>query len=82
MTKTHALWTILLISIAGFLFSGFLSFRELVQHSVKSCTPIPAGSRAALPPCVYGMAMYAAVLFVTILGLSRRDRRLLNGMER
>lgn len=66
MDKTLALKIILGISIAGMLFSGYLSFGELVQ---KSCPLGGCSSLLGVPVCVYGFVMYTAVLVVSILGL-------------
>jgi len=69
MSKTNALRTVLGIAIAGFLFSGYLTVREL-GHQVAQCSPIDVpGTKLGAPPCVYGLAMYAAILFVAVLGL-------------
>ena len=72
MTKSNSLKIILIISIVGVLFSGFLSYRELFLGEcavgVISCgvnTPPIFG----LPACVYGLVMYTLVLTFSVLGL-------------
>jgi uncharacterized membrane protein len=69
MKKQTALKTILIISIAGILFSGYLSYSELFR---QTC---PLGGCSYLlgaPVCVYGFVMYALVLIISILGLNSK----------
>jgi len=69
MTKKLALKIILGISIAGMLFSGYLSFNELIN---QAC---PLGGCAGLlgiPVCVYGFVMYTAVFVISLLGLKTK----------
>jgi uncharacterized membrane protein len=66
MNKNLALKIILLISIAGMLFSGYLSYGELVR---QAC---PVGGCAILfgiPVYVYGFVMYALVFVTSLLGI-------------
>lgn len=67
MTKQVALLTILVISICGILFSGYLSYQELFAGKAckKGCTAIKILS---LPPCIYGLVMYTVVFLVALLG--------------
>ena len=74
MKKEFALKIILWISIAGMLFSGYLSYGELFQ---KVCTAAKLGmgtctNVGGIPACVYGFFMYLIVFIVSILGL--RDK--------
>ena len=60
------LLAILIISIGGILFSGYLSYKELFSKSCsikgKNC-----GLKIAnIPVCVYGLVMYI-IIFVTAL---------------
>ena len=71
MQKQTALKTILGISIAGLLFSGYLSYTELfagfcgaAKLGMGSCTAV-----GGIPACVYGFIMYAIVLIIGVLGL-------------
>lgn len=66
MKKQVALKTILIISIAGMLFSGYLSYTELFAKycAVGGCTNV-----GSIPACVYGFIMYSALLIVSICGL-------------
>jgi len=75
MKKQTALKTILVISIAGILFSGFLSYLELFAGKT-ACGAAVCGASAAinlgLPACVYGFIMYAIVFIIALLGLKAR----------
>lgn len=71
MHKQTALKTILWISIAGMLFSGYLSYGELIANACYA-TQIGMGactSVAGIPACVYGFVMYLIVFIISILGL-------------
>ena len=67
MKKQTALKTILILSIAGMAFSGYLSATELFQ---KVCA-IGGGCSllAGIPTCVYGFVMYTIVFIISLLGL-------------
>lgn len=71
MFKQTALKTILVIAIAGLLFSGYLSYTELFQRycaatalGLGSCTKV-----SGIPACVFGFVMYLIVSIVAIIGL-------------
>jgi len=71
MKKELALKIILCIAIAGMLFSGYLSYGELIA---KSCYATQLGMGACtsvggLPACIYGFVMYLVVFIVAVLGL-------------
>lgn len=70
MKSKTALKIILVISLIGILFSGYLSYSEL---TVGVC-PIGGGCTAVagLPACVYGLVMYAIVFVVSLLGLKEK----------
>ncbi len=70
MKKKTALLTIMCISIAGMLFSGYLSFFEVFR---KVC-PVGGGcsNLLGLPVCVYGLCMYIAVFVISLLGLKSK----------
>ncbi len=67
MDKQTSLKVILVISVAGLSFSGYLSYGELVE---KVC-PLGGGcsSLFGFPTCVYGFVMYLAIFVVSLLGL-------------
>ena len=74
MKKETALKIILWISVAGLLFSGYLSYGELFQ---KVCTATKLGMGACtnvvgIPACVYGFFMYLFVFVISILGLKNK----------
>jgi uncharacterized membrane protein len=75
MKKQTSLKTILGISIAGLLFSGYLSYTELFagfcgasKLGMGSCTNV-----FQIPACIYGFVMYLIVLIISILGLRSED---------
>ncbi|MFH1181623.1 MAG: hypothetical protein V1702_01570 [Candidatus Woesearchaeota archaeon] len=70
MNKTIALIIILVISIGGMAFSGYLSYGELIQ---KTCSLGGCSSMFGVPVCVYGFVMYLTIFLVSFLGL--RDKQ-------
>jgi uncharacterized protein with PQ loop repeat len=74
MKQKTALKTILVISIAGFLFSGYLSYYEIWGGGCK-LSFLQCGSfrLATLPACVYGFIMYMAVFIISLLGLTKKS---------
>jgi uncharacterized membrane protein len=68
MKKQIALKTLFWISLAGVLFSGYLSYTEIFQQVCAiggSCST----KILSLPSCVYGFVMYLAGLIISIIGL-------------
>ncbi|MCA9379717.1 hypothetical protein KC675_00910 [Candidatus Dojkabacteria bacterium] len=69
MPYKKTLQVILVLAIAGVLFSGYLSYYEL--FSPEGCTDaiVSCGDKgftiADLPACVYGFVMYLAILILT-----------------
>ena len=72
ITKQAALQIILAISIAGMLFSGYLSYNELFK---QSCPLGGCSNLLGLPVCVYGFIMYLAVFIISLLGLKSEEKR-------
>ena len=75
MKKQTSLKTILIISILGMLFSGYLSYGEVFSNAcyasqigMGSCTNV-----LTIPACVYGFVMYLIVFVISILGLRSSD---------
>ena len=71
MKKQTSLLTIFWISIAGMLFSGYLSYGELFA---KTCYASSLGmgqctNVVGVPACVFGFVMYLAVFIISSLGL-------------
>jgi uncharacterized membrane protein len=74
MQKQTALKILLWISIAGMLFSGYLSYGELFAGAcyseslgMGSCTNV-----FQIPACIYGFVMYLAVFVISIIGLKAK----------
>ncbi|MDF1497113.1 MAG: hypothetical protein P1P90_03555 [Patescibacteria group bacterium] len=70
MNKQLSLKIILIIAIAGMLFSGYLSYGELFSQ----VCPINGGCTAvaSIPACVYGFIMYTIVLIISAIGLKSK----------
>ena len=66
MDKNLALKIILGISVAGMLFSGYLSYGELImqQCPIGGCSAL-----FGLPTCFYGFCMHTLVFVVSLLGI-------------
>jgi hypothetical protein len=71
MSKNKALKIILAISVAGMLFSGYLSYGELFA----GVCPLGGGcaSVIGLPACVYGFIMYLIVFCISLAGLRAKE---------
>ena len=74
MKKYLALKIILIISIAGVLFSGYLSYTELFagfcgasRLGMGGCTNV-----FQIPACVYGFVMYLAVFVISLIGIKSK----------
>ena len=66
----RALQVAFLLSFAGTLFSGVLSYREVFGSSTLACpAPGAAGTVFGYPACVYGFFVFLALTLVTGLGL-------------
>jgi len=70
MKTLTALNSVLWLSVAGILFSGYLSYTELfagfcgaAQLGMGSCSNV-----LSIPACVYGFVMYAAIFIICLLG--------------
>ena len=78
MPYKKTLQIILVLAIAGVLFSGYLSYYEL--FSPEGCTDaiVSCGTKdftiADLPACVYGFVMYLAILVLTSWSLLRKEK--------
>ncbi|MFA6447125.1 MAG: hypothetical protein WCW31_02595 [Patescibacteria group bacterium] len=70
MNRSLALKIVLVLSICGMLFSGYLSYGELFRQTCPlagACTSV-----GSIPACVYGFVMYAAVFIVCVWGLKSK----------
>ena len=66
----RALWTVFVLGVAGTLFSGTLTYRELFGATALSCpSPGAPGTLLGYPACVYGLAVFVAITVVSWLGL-------------
>ena len=66
----RALQTAFLLSLAGTLFSGTLTYRELFGRSAVACpAPGAPGTLFGYPACVYGLVVFLILTVVTGLGL-------------
>lgn len=73
ITGELALKAILVVAVAGLLFSGYLSYNELFLGATSCNAAAPALTAiAGLPVCVYGFVMYLLVLAIAIVGLRSR----------
>jgi len=74
MKQKTSLKIILILSIAGLLFSGYLSYYELFVPGGYAETIISCGQKnvtiANLPACAYGFLMYLLVFIFSFLGLT------------
>jgi hypothetical protein len=66
MRKQTALIVILILAIAGMLFSGYLSYSELFSATCKIGGCVTVGS---LPACFYGFIMYLALFIIALVGI-------------
>ena len=71
MEQNTMLKSILGISIAGIIFSGYLSYHEL---SSNSCPTGGCSALMGIPVCVYGLIMYLAVFILTTMEFKSRQK--------
>jgi uncharacterized membrane protein len=64
MNKKTLTTILILVTVAGLLFSGYLSYMELSGQGA-SCTITT--QILGLPTCVFGFMMYAIILLLAIL---------------
>ena len=70
MKKQTALKALFWVSLAGALFSGYLSYTEIFQQvcALGTCST----TVFSVPSCVYGLAMYLIGLVISILGIKSK----------
>jgi len=73
----RALQVILVLGLAGLVFSGTLTYREVFAGAAKCPSPGASGTILGYPACVYGFFMYLAITIVAIVGLRAGSRRAL-----
>jgi len=69
MGKRSAIITILIVSILGVLFSGYLTYLELFK---KICAFGYCVTVNGIPTCLYGFILFFIILIASILGLASR----------
>jgi len=81
MSSKTSLKVILIISIIGFLFSGYLSYMEFFHpagcsDAIVKCSvgEEPAVNLGTIPACFYGFMMYLIIFFVAMAGLSCKKK--------
>ena len=72
MKKELALRVIFWISLAGVLFSGYLSYLEIFHGMCAIGTCRISLEIANIPACVYGFFMYLAVMIVSCMGIKSK----------
>ncbi len=65
----RALQLILVFALAGLVFSGTLTYREVFAGAATCPSPGAPGTILGYPPCVYGLVMYLAITVISIGGL-------------
>ncbi len=79
MPYLKTLKIILILAVAGVLFSGYLSYYELFSPAGCSDAIISCGDKgfeiANLPACVYGFFMYLAILVLTLLSILNKNNK-------
>ena len=73
LDATKGLKAIAVLSVAGLLFSGYLSYNEL-WGGAAACGVPGSGLIFGLPACVYGFFMYLLVLAIAVLSLQNKKR--------
>jgi hypothetical protein len=78
MSQKTSLKIVFILSIAGLLFSGYLSYYELFvpggcANAIVSCG-LKKVTIANLPACVYGFFMYLAIFIISLLGLNKKSQ--------
>lgn len=77
MSKKLSLKIILGLSVAGMLFSGYLSYMELFAGGCgKAIVSCGENTRSifSLPACVYGFFMYLLVFVAALTGLLSKEK--------
>jgi uncharacterized membrane protein len=68
MDQKKSIQIILVVSLIGILFSGYLSYSEI---ALGVCPAGGCGKIAGVPTCVYGLVMYLIIFIAAIAGLHR-----------
>lgn len=82
MKTQTALIAAFVLSLAGVLFSGTLSYQELFTNTAVQCPSVGTpGTIFGYPACVYGFGMFVVLTVVTGLGVFG-DKKDLTGTAR
>lgn len=68
-----ALKAILVLAVAGLLFSGYLSYNEVFASSGGVTCTVSSLKILGLPACIYGFMMYAVIVVLAALGLKSAE---------
>ena len=71
MKPKFALILISILTLAGVLFAGYLSYSEIFMKKclIGNCTVI-----SGIPACVYGMIMFLIILIIAISGIKYQPK--------
>lgn len=80
----RALQLILVFALAGLVFSGTLTYREVFASTATCRSAGTPGTIFGFPTCVYGFFMYLAITITAIVGLiaGRRSSEVPAGVHR
>ena len=70
MKKSKALAAAALLSLAGILFSGYLSYSEVLGGT---CAAGGCSSLLGLPTCIYGFVLYLLIFLVSLRGAMAKE---------
>jgi uncharacterized membrane protein len=70
MNPRQSVRIIFVVSLAGLVFSGVLTYRELFGTQALTCpSPGAPGTIFGYPACVYGFVMYAVIVGIALAGV-------------
>jgi uncharacterized membrane protein len=69
MNKNLILKIIFAVSVVGVLFSGYLSYSELVK---QTCLLGGCSTVGGIPTCVYGFVMYTIIFILSLIGIKSK----------
>jgi uncharacterized membrane protein len=69
MSKDLILKIILIVSVVGVLFSGYLSYSEVFK---QTCLLGGCSNVGGIPTCVYGFVMYTIIFILSLIGLKSK----------
>ncbi len=69
MVMKNYLIIVLIISIMGVLFSGYMSFKEIFKGSCSIEGSCGVSKIAGIPVCIYGLIMYLIIFAIALIGI-------------